>query len=84
MILVDLPAKAHCEEPKCEHALSIGLCMTLQGTFAMKLPNGHGWQIGSSPQGVVTTRCPLHRQMIDQVAAKLESLEAVPNGRKLQ
>jgi hypothetical protein len=79
MILSETKAKMMCEHEGCEAQLTVDLALTIGGTWAVKCPNGHGWQLTYAESGVFMTRCPDHKTTITQVApAGLE----VPRGRR--
>lgn len=65
MIHVDLTASMECVEKECGARLSVKLALGVMGNFMPRLPNGHGWQVGTSENGAFVCRCPLHHSKIE-------------------
>lgn len=76
MIAIDLPAKMKCEHEKgCDATLGVELVLQLTGGFAVKTPQGHGWQV-MGHQNLFRTRCPQHYQLIEEAPTrKLELIQ---------
>lgn len=68
MILSDTKAHMTCDYEKCEANLSVDLALNATGTWAVKLPTGHGWQIAYNEGGVFVTRCPVHITRVMAIA----------------
>lgn len=83
MIVSDTKAHMECDHEGCVSQLSVELALNTTGTWLVKMPKGHGWQIAYNEGGCFITRCPQHVTRIAPIAQMGVDMVRNLNGKKL-